>query len=802
MNKLKDPGANVAPQSSSDFDSAILARDAIRIPLNGKKPLLSEWQDLRELAAAARAALLYGHTGNTGLPCGHGRIDNGDETFWGVLVLDLDAKPERFDAQGNYRPEQRGPEVLAALEKELGPLPKTLTAITASGTGRHRYFEMPEEIEHVSNKVLDRWAREHGFAASGIEVQNEGHQVVFPGSVITPEYAVAHGYIAGEYRWEDATISIAKLPQAWVDFLVAEAARMPKRGERSTVDPVPLDPSTKSGKKRLARARKYLERAPLSIRGQGGRNVFFGVCVTLVRKMLLPHEVAADLIEEVYNPRLADAGTTKWSRSTPGPHGMTIMSRLLDAAVTSDAEEGRVETDKELDAWEAFRAARSKTPAESGTQLVEVPHGYECTYGETAIPDEQGTIGRSKVALVLSGIDGARWKDVLRWDVLRERVTAKCPPIALHAEAGDLSEDDGEHIAYWFSARLQKTVSTEVAFKVARAVAKKRPFNPLLEYFETLSPATGAIDELCDVLCQTDPLDRAKVRKTVLAAVRRAVRPGCKADTVLTLKGPPGKKKSAFVAALFGEEWISENLTALDRVKDLGEIMAGKWAICWDELEGSVATREKRDTSIAFITRRVDTFRAAYGRGNATPHPRCCVLIGTTNSAEIYRDADGADVRRFWVIEVPEKIDTARVREIRDAVWSEAYAATKADVWAGSELVAGEPHWLDDEQSRLHEQRAALYRDRSPLEPKVADYLAGKTEVESANVIAMHLAAGDVTKAKQLKPDVVKAMRDLGCKEDRRWHDKKTVRYYAVPEDIAARVSSTARVVPLRPTGR
>ena len=109
------------------------------------------------------------------------------------------------------------------------------------------------------------------------------------------------------------------------------------------VEPVPIDnPESPYGRARIDDAVRYLLRAPLSINGQKGRNVMFSVCVVLVRRMRLPLDVAADLIEAVYCPRLIEAGTTAWSRDEPGPHGMSIMERLQKARDTGKTPPGDI----------------------------------------------------------------------------------------------------------------------------------------------------------------------------------------------------------------------------------------------------------------------------------------------------------------------------------------------------------------------------------------------------------------------------------------------------------------------------
>ena len=95
------------------------------------------------------------------------------------------------------------------------------------------------------------------------------------------------------------------------------------------VQPVPIqDPANEYGQSRLSGAIHYLERAPLSIEGRGGRDQFFSVCCMLMRRLRLPLDIALDCIDAIYNPRLQAVGTTTWGRDE-------IENRLASARDTS-----------------------------------------------------------------------------------------------------------------------------------------------------------------------------------------------------------------------------------------------------------------------------------------------------------------------------------------------------------------------------------------------------------------------------------------------------------------------------------
>lgn len=106
---------------------------------------------------------------------------------------------------------------------------------------------------------------------------------------------------------------------------------------RTASAPIPITQDV-HGQRRIVAAITYLKSAPLSIDGQGGRATFFSVCVSLTRKMRLPHDYAEALIERYYNPRLVTARTTTWAPDE-------IRERLASAAATSCASPGLVVSD-------------------------------------------------------------------------------------------------------------------------------------------------------------------------------------------------------------------------------------------------------------------------------------------------------------------------------------------------------------------------------------------------------------------------------------------------------------------------
>jgi len=73
------------------------------------------------------------------------------------------------------------------------------------------------------------------------------------------------------------------------------------------------------------------------------------------------------------------------------------------------------------------------------------------------------------------------------------------------------------------------------------------------------------------------PLNRACVRKTMIAAVARARQPGCKYDTILVLEADEGFNKSSAWFVLAGEENFSDEKILGKDSREVQEQLAEIW---------------------------------------------------------------------------------------------------------------------------------------------------------------------------------------------------------------------------------
>lgn len=284
----------------------------------------------------------------------------------------------------------------------------------------------------------------------------------------------------------------------------------------------------------------------------------------------------------------------------------------------------------------------------------------------------------------------------------------------------------GHPSKYWRDADDAQLISyidsnygtfSERNFKIAvTKVTDDRSYHPIREFLDAL-PEWDKIKRaetlLIDYLgAEHNKYVRAVTRKALCGAVCRVLHPGCKFDTMLVLNGPQGVGKSTLISKL-GGEWFSDSLSLNDtKDKTAAEKLQGYWILEIGELAG--LRKAEVETLRSFLSRQNDIYRAAFGK-RATPHPRQCIFIGTTNAESGYlRDITGN--RRFWPVRTPGggtkhswELDQYEIQQI----WAEVLELVRS----------GEKLYLSPEEDSLAktEQRAVMESDER--EGLVREYL-------------------------------------------------------------------------------
>ncbi|RHW31523.1 virulence-associated protein E [Neobacillus notoginsengisoli] len=272
-------------------------------------------------------------------------------------------------------------------------------------------------------------------------------------------------------------------------------------------------------------------------------------------------------------------------------------------------------------------------------------------------------------------------------------------------------EDDDISALRNFLSKHYRIVGRAVIDDALSEILLSSEFHPVKEYLSKLHwdgiPRVETL--LIDYLgAEDNELTRAMTRLTLVGAVARIYRPGCKFDYVLTLIGKQGIGKSSLLA-LLGGDWYTDSLDDV-RGKDAYGQIQGSWII---EL-GELAALRKADVEAIkrFVSAQVDKFRQPYAK-LVKEYPRQCIFIASTNDDEPLKDQTGN--RRFWPVAVGvHPVDFGRrINFPGDQLWAEAVTLFKR----------GEPLLLPDHLEQRARELQKAYTEESSLAGYIREYL-------------------------------------------------------------------------------
>ena len=244
-------------------------------------------------------------------------------------------------------------------------------------------------------------------------------------------------------------------------------------------------------------------------------------------------------------------------------------------------------------------------------------------------------------------------------------------------------------------------------------VSSQNKINDVKEYLKGLTwDGKKRIDTLLsDYLGAEDNIyTHAVMRKSLCAAVARAIVGAVKYDYMPIFTGPQGIGKSTFLSIL-GKEWFSDSLTSFEG-KEAAELIQGTWINEVGEL--TAMTKQETNAVKQFLSKTDDIYRAAYGR-RTNKYPRRCVFFGTSNEEEFLKDMTGN--RRFWPVDVG-------VHQAKKSVWNELPQEVD-QIWAEAYMYwqMGEKLFLPKEIEHLAEAAQKEHRESSGKEGLILEYL-------------------------------------------------------------------------------
>ena len=294
-------------------------------------------------------------------------------------------------------------------------------------------------------------------------------------------------------------------------------------------------------------------------------------------------------------------------------------------------------------------------------------------------------------------------------------------------------------------------ISDKDAKKGFLNAAKVNRYHPVQDYLTRIendpNVVAADINKLSSIYLKTEK----KLYDSMLAAcligdVQRAFQNGCQMDYLLTLKGKQGIGKSTFWRTLAGE-WFCDSYQESD--KDLRLAIGTCWMFEIQELE-TMTARSVAGKVKALITTREDVFRPPYG-SVTEKFPRASIFVGSVNSDDFLRDETGS--RRFWIIEVNERVDIEKLRKDRDSIWKAAVIAWRS----------GRKPNLEDQELIESESLNSGYESEHPFQEPLFNWL--KTEIGDFTAHAAIIGSGIRTEDKVTDRDLRQchvALRRLG----------------------------------------
>lgn len=305
--------------------------------------------------------------------------------------------------------------------------------------------------------------------------------------------------------------------------------------------------------------------------------------------------------------------------------------------------------------------------------------------------------------------------NLLAFDEFREAIVyTRTPFFNKGIKKGDTVDDTAIDI---ITERIEKRHGLYHDKKLNAAIevlCNENAFHPIKDYLCTINwDGVPRIDTFLQKYMGAD--DNIYIteafRKMLVAAVTRIFEPGTKFDTALIMYSGQGAGKSTLIQHL-AKGWFNDSLTDMNGQKAY-EAIEHAWIVELAEL--SALRRSEVEAVKNFISKREDTYRAAYARRTKT-HRRQCVFFGSTNDPEFLKDTTGN--RRFFPVEVRRNPNThllfeKEFDEVIDQLWAEAYNL----------FIFGESLILSDEAEEIANEGREDFTEVSPIVGIIENYV-------------------------------------------------------------------------------
>lgn len=399
------------------------------------------------------------------------------------------------------------------------------------------------------------------------------------------------------------------------------------------------------------------------------------------------------------------------------------------------------------------------------------------------------------------------WEGVLRYNEITKNVESVGGPL-IEYECRPSQLVSGTK--NWLHLKFDINFSTADVFDALVHVAKGNAYNPLQQYLLTAKhDDVPRIDTFLETYCGAaligvDGSDisgyvRRVSRRWLVAAVARALQPGCKMDNVLILEGKTGIYKSTALRALGGPFFSDSKITIGE--KDALQLAGTNWIHEIAELSGFHATETEQQK--AFFSSPVDQFRAPYDKV-PEKYARLAVFVGSTNDDRYLNDVTGN--RRYLPIRCEHAFKIQQLRRDRDLLWAEAvqvYLSAKTCLKCQA-MNVGTPDWFTvyahercaehrwwfDNAENEELERINNHRLKADYADGIRDYLLRLSPQNRAASYTIFQIATDMLK---LQPNQIqsqssaigRALKVLGFSRERSREDGNQTWYHVVPQNLA-----------------
>jgi predicted P-loop ATPase len=352
-----------------------------------------------------------------------------------------------------------------------------------------------------------------------------------------------------------------------------------------------------------------------------------------------------------------------------------------------------------------------------------------------------------------------RVRGVLAFDELAGAAVLKSLPPWVPSEwtePREVIDPDVVRLAAWLDQSHELKLKTGTLHELVDAAARERSFHPVRDELESFhwdgeERISAWLIDICGA--EDTPYVRRVSRQSLIRHVARAYKPGCLVKQAVVLEGDQNFRKSMVIRELVGARWWTDQLPSNLGDKDAQQNLVGVWGIEISEL----ASKKRTDLEMikAYLARYDDRYRPSYGR-RVVRRPRSCVFWATTNEYTYLSDTTG-NVR--WEPVRVGRANIDKLKALREQLWAEAVVAYKAD----------ERWWTDDPQEVAdHAAEVELRRHEDPWVPKVAEFVADKTEITIYEILkeGLDIAAKAMTRVDEMR--VAGLLQLLGWRKDGR----------------------------------